>query len=118
MKWVNWIAPRRTFVLANGKTVQERRSYTLLILMILIFAVYWSIELTGFNLKMLLRRWHEFFVIIDQMIPPNWSHLPNVWTPLIDTIKMSLLGSLLGAVVALPAAMAASTNIVRRHRLL
>lgn len=39
--------------------------------------------------------------------------LPSLWQPLLDTIKMSILGSFLGAVVAVPVAFLASTNIIK-----
>ena len=54
--------------------------------------------------------------------------MPQVWQPLFDTIKMSLLGSFIGSILVVPFAMLASTNIIhsrvivaailRNHRLL
>ena len=41
------------------------------------------------------------------------SFAPNVWGPLWDTVRMSVLGSFIGATIALPIAVAASTNINR-----
>src|SRR5690606_21037666 len=43
----------------------------------------------------------------------NWGYISKVWRPLLDTIKMSLLGSLLGALLALPIAVAAASNITK-----
>jgi phosphonate transport system permease protein len=45
------------------------------------------------------------------MFPPKTSYMPTVWTPLFDTIKMSLLGSVVGALLSVPFAMLASTNV-------
>lgn len=56
---------------------------------------------------------NQFFTIVLAMIPPDWGSLSNIWSPLLDTIKMSLLGSIIGAVIALPVAVAASANIIQ-----
>lgn len=113
MKWVDRIYPPRRLVLANGKTILEKRSRTPFILVALIVAGYISVELTGFDIHMLARRWREFFVIIGQMIPPDWLYMQHLWDALIDTIKMSLLGSLLGSLAAVPVAMLAAGNVTR-----
>ncbi len=43
----------------------------------------------------------------------NHSFAPNVFKPLWDTLRMSILGSFIGSTIALPIAVAASTNINR-----
>ena len=43
------------------------------------------------------------------------SFAPNVFGPLWDTVRMSVLGSFIGATIALPIAVAASTNINRNR---
>ncbi len=49
------------------------------------------------------------------MAPPEWGYSAQVWKPLFDTLKMSLLGTVIGAVTVIPFAMAASTNIVKNN---
>ena len=41
--------------------------------------------------------------------------MPKIWQPLFDTIKMSLLGSVIGSVLVVPFAMLASTNIIKNR---
>lgn len=105
------LTPHKTYRLSNGKTVKESYSLTPVIIIILLILIYYSAEITGFDFAQLWRRWQEFFVIIGQMIPPDWSRMSSIWSPLIDTIKMSLLGSIFGALVAVPMAYFAATNI-------
>lgn len=107
----------KKIVLPNGKLVLQKRSRTPMILLLLLLGVILSVNFTNFDLQILLKRWNEFFVIVGQMIPPNWSHLPNLWGPLMDTIKMSLLGSILGSLVAIPVAVLASSNISKNNLL-
>ncbi|GAA0287537.1 phosphonate transport system permease protein [Gracilibacillus halotolerans] len=108
------IFPPAKIVLPNGKIVQEKKSRTPIILVLLLIATILSIRFTDFEMSVLRDRWHQFFVIVNEMIPPNWEYFDHVWKPLMDTIKMSLLGSLLGSIAAVPAAYLASSNIMNR----
>lgn len=101
----------KEITLPNGKVVSERRSLFPLYLLIAIVLIYFSVQLTGFNFEVLAKRIKYFFDILKDMVPPKWEYAPHLWAPLIATIKMSLFGSLLGAVVALPLAVLASSNI-------
>ncbi|WP_150272381.1 phosphonate ABC transporter, permease protein PhnE [Paenibacillus tepidiphilus] len=105
--------PPKKIVLPGGKIVLQKRSRTPLVVLILAACTVLSAQFTGFSFPMLFKRIHEFFTIILKMIPPDWSSLSDIWSPLLDTIKMSLLGSIIGALIALPVAVAASSNIVQ-----
>lgn len=104
--------PPKIIPLPNGKTVTQCRSRKPLAAVILIAMAILSVKITGFNLSTLVRRINEFFVILGQMIPPKWSYTPQIWKPLFDTIKMSLLGSAIGSILVVPFAMLASTNVI------
>ena len=99
--------------LENGHTVLRPRSRTPLITAIIIAAIWASIQLTGFDISIIIRRGHQFTVILKQIFAPDFSYFPKVISPLMDTIKMSILGSVLGATLALPFSVVASANINR-----
>lgn len=105
--------PPKKMILSNGKVIMEKRTRLPFILLILACLTAISIELTDFNLKVLFTRINEFFIIIGEMIPPKWSYFPRLWDALIATLQMSFLGSMIGAVLALPFAMLASSNVIR-----
>ncbi|SEU01501.1 phosphonate ABC transporter, permease protein PhnE [Paenibacillus sp. NFR01] len=107
------IFPPKKVILPNGKLVLEKRSRTPLILLLMIVAVVLSVRFTDFSLKILFTRIGQFFVIIGDMIPPDWGYWPHLWKALVDTLQMSLIGSMIGAVLALPVAVFASSNIVK-----
>ncbi|MDO4437858.1 MAG: phosphonate ABC transporter, permease protein PhnE [Eubacteriales bacterium] len=115
MKLYDKIFPPKTLQLDNGKTIQENRSKTPLILLALLVAVLVSAKITGFNLSILIARGKQFFVIIEQMFPPKWDYVQQIWEPLFDTIKMSLLGSVIGSVAVIPFAIIASSNIIKNR---
>lgn len=106
------IFPPKKLELSNGKVVEEKFTRAPLILLILLIASVISIKITGFDLTILVTRMKHFFAILMDMFPPNTAYLSKIWQPLWDTIKMSLLGSFIGSVLAIPFAVLASSNIV------
>lgn len=106
---------KKTYKLSNGKTIEQPRSWTSLIFILIIVFTYISVQVTGFNFQTLLRNGRQFFVILGEMFRVNWSYIPAVIPSLLETIQMSLLGSFLGAVVSLPFAYFASKNITQNE---
>lgn len=98
--------------LSSGKEVYEKRSINIIIIPLIILMFALSIKITGFNFHMLRENGSNFFIILKDLFKPNMKYLPNVIKPLVDTIKMSFLGSFLGAILCVPFAFLASTNMV------
>lgn len=107
------IFPPKKILLPSGKVVLEKRSRTPLITIIVLIALIASIKFTDFSFTILFTRIGNFFSVIVDMVPPNWGYVTSIWGPLMDTIKMSLLGSIIGALIALPIAVLASSNIIK-----
>ena len=105
----------RTYTLENGKTVNEKRSRLPLVLILILAAIIISGEVTGFRISTLMRRVGYFFVMLGDMFPPDLSYMKDVWGPLWDTIKMSLLGSAIGAIICIPFAVLCSSNLIHRR---
>lgn len=105
-------------VLGNGKTVQPKRSVMVYILPILTIAVIYSANIIGFDIGVLIRRGAQFFVIVGRMIPPDWNYIPDVIGPLLETIMMSILGTMIGAFLSLPLAFLSSDNIIKNKAFL
>ncbi|GIP44731.1 phosphonate ABC transporter, permease protein PhnE [Paenibacillus sp. J45TS6] len=105
--------PPKKLVLANGKVIMEKRSRLPFIFLILAVLTATSTQLTDFDIQMLFDRINQFFIIIGEMVPPKWSYFPHLWDAMISTLQMSFLGSIIGAALALPFAMMASSNVIR-----
>ena len=106
------IFPPKKIVLSDGKEILEPRSRMPLIIVLLLIASWISIDVTGFDLSVVIKRIDKFFDILIAMVPPEWDYLNHIWTPLFDTIKMSLIGSVIGSLVAVPFAILAASNII------
>jgi len=113
MNWLKELIHPSPILLGNGKSIQPKRSPSVIIVPIVIFLVLGSAIITEVDLVALFKRGYQFFVMIVRMIPPNWSYYKNVITPLIATIMMSVIGTLLGAILSLPLAFLSANNIIK-----
>jgi len=112
---ISRILKPKVITLPNGKTVLQPRSVMPLVIVCVLAFTYVAVQMTGFNFSLLVNRINHFFFIIGEMFPPRWAYMHRVWTPLFDTIKMSILGSTIGALTAVPAAILASGTIVKNR---
>ena len=48
-----------------------------------------------------------------QMIPPDWGYLDHITQPMLDTIRMAIVGTFLGSIVSIPIALLCASNIVQ-----
>ena len=99
--------------LPNGHTVRRRRSRAPFIVLALVIAILWAVKMTGFDPSEIVRRFAKMLDLMKKIFQPDWSFFPKVVSPLLDTIKMSILGTVIGCAVALPVAILASSNINR-----
>ena len=97
--------------LANGHSVLRRRSRTPLIVLLLALAIYLSLEMTGFDMGIIVSKFSKMLDLMKKILQPDWTFFPKVVSPLIDTIKMSILGTVIGCALALPIAILSSSNI-------
>lgn len=103
----------REYTLKSGAKAVEKRSRAPFITLVILVCVVISGEVTGFRVSVLSKRFSYFFDMILDMVPPNWGYMSSVWGPLFDTIKMSLLGSVIGAALCIPVAVLSSSNLVK-----
>lgn len=100
-----------TFTLANGKVVKEKFNPAIYITIALAILVYITADFTGFSFSTILKRGDNFFNILAEMFPPAVDYTISIIDPMIDTLTMSLVGTLVGVVLALPVAFLNATNL-------
>lgn len=106
----NIFKPKK-IILKDGREIQPPTAITPFVLIILTILVLISMKITNFSLDVLIKKGEQFFVILSDMIPPDFDYAKVVLGPLLDTIKMSILGSILGCIIAIPFSILSSTNI-------
>jgi phosphonate transport system permease protein len=59
----------------------------------------------------------QFGVLWTKMFHPDWSYWSYVGQPILETIRMALVGSLLGTIFAVPFALLSARNVVKNKYL-
>lgn len=52
--------------------------------------------------------------LLVQMIPPNWAYFGRISSAMLDTLRMAIVGTTLGAIMAIPVALLCASNVVTR----
>ncbi len=113
LTWFDKIFKPQIITLPNGHSTMRRRSRVPLILLLLLVAIYLSLRMTGFDLKLIINRFDKLLDLFVKLFHPKWEFFGKVIGPLVDTVKMSILGTVIGCLLALPIAVLASTNICK-----
>lgn len=56
----------------------------------------------------------EMGKLLGEMFPPDWSYLPTIWKPMLETIQIAIVGTTLGALLAIPVALLCAYNVMPR----
>lgn len=81
---------------------------TVLVLIALFIASSWQTEAT---IPTLVQGIPQITGFIAEMFPPDWAFFAKVWKPMAETLQMSILGTVIGAVFAFPMALLAARNV-------
>ena len=100
----------RTYTLANGKKVKEKFNLVPYITIVVILFSIFCANVTGVDMERFFKRASFFWDLVEDMFPPNWAYLPDIFKPMVDTIVMSILGTALGCLFALPMSFYLSAN--------
>ena len=111
LTWFDKIFKPQIITLPNGHSTMRRRSRLPLILLLLALAIWLSLRMTGFDLHVIFKRFDKLLDLFFKLFHPKWEFFNKVTGPLVDTIKMSILGTVIGCLLALPVAVLSSTNI-------
>lgn len=92
----------------------RRRAGSALGLAALIALYAWALQGVEFNPLALVQYGGKFFELLGRMYPPDFSALPQLVRPLVQTLQMATLGTFFGALLALPLIVFGSQLVVRR----
>lgn len=98
-------------VLQNGHSVAKKASRTPVYLLLILAVTLLTIQITQFDLGILLRRGGQLLAVLQKIFTPDFKFAKHVWTPLLNTIQMSIVGTFIGCVLALPFSLLCASNI-------
>ncbi|MDF2963293.1 MAG: phosphonate transporter, permease protein [Paenibacillus sp.] len=82
---------------------------TIFVLLLLVGSAY----KTDASLMELIEGIPEMGKLFQEMYPPNWSYLSTVYEPMLETIRMAIIGTTVGSLVAIPISFLAARNVTR-----
>jgi len=114
----------RTSILIDGSVIVRPFSYSALVVIatLFVFVFFWNMIVTRFfnefGFNNFLNNFSNFFTIIKKMIVDiNWGYFNNILGPMADTIRIAVIGTLVGSLIAIPAAILASQNIMGKSKI-
>lgn len=81
-----------------------------LTVVLVILILFGSGQMTGVSTDF---SWDQFWQILIKMTQPDWSYVSAIVTPILETIQMALVGTLLGTIIAVPFSLLAARNIMK-----
>lgn len=69
---------------------------------------------TKFSLKDLIDGMDQAGIIVKKMFsPPSWAYFEKLYSPMAETIQMSVIGTLVGSLIAVPFAVFSARNFIK-----
>lgn len=91
------------------RTPRERLVRYLLILIALVALVV-SWRLLNVNYTFLPTAGREFMDLINRMYPPNVEYTGEIWRPLVETVHIAVLGTVLALILSVPVSLLGAEN--------
>lgn len=113
------ILPRpKKLTLENGTVVQPPRSASIYISIVLLFVILWFTQITKFDLEQLFSKFFNFWPFIQRIFQfyTVWDYVGAVIPKVMETLRMAILGTFIGAVISLPVAYLISANLHKNSR--
>lgn len=103
----------RTFE-TNEFRVVAPYPFMLYVAVVLIFVFIVALDVTNVNLGLFFSNLSNMWRILGGLLNPNFDYFPKMIGPLLDTIKLSISGTLIGSILAVPFALLSASNIAKK----
>lgn len=87
----------------------------LLILLFLVLCFVTSARLTSADFAMVFTNSSQMMAFLSRFIHPDFSYLPKLVEPMLKTLQMSLVGTVIGVVLAVPISFLATTVVTENR---
>lgn len=96
--------------------MRRKTSYKIFLsIFVVAFLVVWSFFYTKFSLGDLLYGIPQMMELFKSMFPPDLSYISDITKPMLDTIRMAIVGTFVGAILSIPISMLCANNVVKSN---
>jgi phosphonate transport system permease protein len=95
---------------ALQKPSSLKQNLSIVLVLLLLFGSAFETEA---SLPELIEGIPEMGKLFQEMYPPNWGYLSTVWEPMLETIRMAIIGTIVGSLIAIPVSFFAARNVTR-----
>ena len=88
---------------------------TLYILLLLLAVSIYAMYITNIDILLFFRNLPNVMVIINGLINPNWDYFDQILNPILETIQISIAGTIVGSLAAIPFAVLSASNLVKNR---
>lgn len=93
------------------KKPSRLKFYIIFLIMAVLYVLSW-IGVKG-NIRDLIAGWPNIVEMMSQLFPPDWGYFQTILKPMLETVKMAILGTTLGAIIGIPFTLLASRNVFK-----
>ncbi|WP_379971192.1 phosphonate ABC transporter, permease protein PhnE [Ectobacillus sp. sgz5001026] len=86
-----------------------KHTFTAILLLLLFFGSGIQVDA---SLSKLIDGLPNMLDLLKQMVPPDWNYFSKITSAMLDTLRMAILGTTFGAILAVPLSLLAANNIV------
>jgi phosphonate transport system permease protein len=83
---------------------------TVIFILLLLWGCAYQTEI---SFQTLLTGLPNMVSLLNEMFPPDWEYFASITEPMLATIRMAVLGTTFGAMIAIPVALFSSSNVVK-----
>ncbi|TCP20853.1 phosphonate transport system permease protein [Scopulibacillus darangshiensis] len=95
------------------KIKRVSRLKTSLTVIFLLLILWGSAIQTGVSFLDLKKGLPNMGTLLGEMFPPEWSYFSYITKPMLATIRMAVIGTTFGAIIAIPVILLSSSNVVK-----
>lgn len=82
-------------------------------LVLVLLIIYGSAKISDVNIATFFQNFDQFGIILKKMMHPDWNYIEHIEKPLLETIRMAIIGTTIGAIFALPFAFCMARNLIK-----
>ncbi|MNH96576.1 Phosphate-import permease protein PhnE [compost metagenome] len=98
---------------ANQRPAPPRKVKHYLTVIIILLLLWGSAVKTESTLSELIAGLPNMLDLLKEMFPPKWTYFDNIWDAMLETIRMAVIGTTVGAILAIPVALFCANNITK-----